>query len=165
MYIDYVVCKFNPEYTANATCKLNFITRLQKSFTINSFVTKEIRNVIGHVQLYYKFRSGYKMFLVDIKTDMCAYVSGKVQSKLMDYIMPVVNKYSFRKLVCPYSGWIRVKDMPVNGSIFDYVFLPVGNYLLNLTLLTTGDEYMWNAKFFFIIPDGKTIEDTRMGRR
>lgn len=105
------------------------------------------------------------MFLVDIKTDMCAYVSGKVQSKLMDYIMPVVNKYSFRKLACPYSGWIRVKDMPINGSIFDYVFLPVGNYLLNLTLLTTGDEYMWNAKFFFIIPDGKTIEDTRMGRR
>lgn len=164
MYIDHVVCQFSPRYTTNGSCKLNFITRLQKSVTINSFVTKVIETVTGHVQLYYKFRNGYKLFLVNVKTDMCDYTSGKAPSKLMDYIMPAVNKYSVRNLTCPYSGWIRIKELPINGAIFDYVFLPVGNYMLNLTLFTAGNHYMWNSKFYFIIPEGKTIEDDRMGR-
>lgn len=162
--MDHVVCRFNPDYVVNGSCKLSFITRLQKKFAIKSFVTKVIDNVVGHVQLYYRFRTGYKFFLVDIKTDMCAYMNGEVQSKLMDFIMPVVNKHTLRNFTCPYSGIISVKDMPLNGAMFDYVFLPVGNYLLNVTLLTTGNVYMWNAKFYFIIPEGKTIEDDRMGR-
>lgn len=96
---------------------------------------------------------------------MCEYVSGKAPSKLMDYIMPVVNKYSVRNMTCPYSGRIHIKELPVNGKIFDYVFLPAGSYMINLTLLTNhGKDYMWNAKFYFIIPEGKTIEDDRMGR-
>lgn len=44
------------------------------------------------------------------------------------------------------------------------MFLPVDNYMLNITVFANENEKIWNGKFYFLIPEGKTIEDDRMGR-
>lgn len=47
-------------------------------------------------------------------------------------------------------------------AIIDYMFLPAGNYMVKFTL-SMNDEFIWNGKFFFILLEGKTAEDDRMG--
>lgn len=158
------MCSYNPEIYSNVSCKLSFINRLQKSYTVKLFIKKRIDSSISNVQLYYKFRNGYQLFLVNVSTDLCAYIKGDAPSKVLDYMVPWVNQYAEPKIHCPCSGWFQIKDMPLNGKIFDYLFLPVGNYMLNSTLRLKNGTFLWNSKFYFIIPEGKTIEDDRMGR-
>ena len=161
-YLDYVICEYNPTYLANGTCKLNFITRMQKSLTAISVAVKTLENVIARFKLYYKFTSGYKPLLIDVTTNACDFTSGKVKSKMMDYVMPALIRYSNTNFKCPFFGPVIVKNMPINMGIFDYVFIPAGNYMLNITL-TVKDELVWRGKFYFILPEGKTADDDRMG--
>lgn len=149
-------------FAVNGTCKLNFITRLQKSLTISAFAIKTINELTGRLQLFYKYRLGYKQFLIDVTSNVCDYIDGKAGSKVMDFIMPVVQKYVGRKFTCPYSGTFNVKNMPLNWEIFDNVFLPTGSFMMNITL-TVGSSFLWNCKIYFNVPEVKTAEDDRMG--
>lgn len=156
------MCKFNSSITINATCKLSFINRLQKSLTVSTFVITPINEMVSRVQLYYKYRLGYKLFLIDVTNSLCDYINGKEESKVLDFIMPQVQIYSTPKVSCPYSGPFNIRNLPLNWSIFDYVFLPTGSFMFNLTI-HANKYFLWNGKFYFTIPEGKTAEDDRMG--
>lgn len=47
-------------------------------------------------------------------------------------------------------------------ALVDYLFLPAGDFVLNLTL-SMKNGVIWNGKLYFILPEGKTAEDDRMG--
>ncbi|KAJ6633327.1 Sphingosine kinase 2 [Pseudolycoriella hygida] len=168
LYMDHVICAFGQKYASeNSTCKLNFISRLKKSLTVSSYVIKPVTDIIGYCQLYYRFRAGYKLFLINLDINLCDYFNKKAPSKILDIVMPVVNKHLRRNrpVTCPESvGRLEFKNIPVNSELFKFVFLPTGHYMLNLTGTTKEGDLLWNGKFYFDVPDGKTIDADRMGR-
>lgn len=161
-YLDYMLCKVNPKFSMNSTCKLSFINRLEKSLTVSNFVIDPIDNVMGRVQLYYKFRSGYKPMLVDVTCNLCDFFKGAEESKVMNLLIPKLQTYAGRNFTCPYQGIFTIKNMPINMGIFDYLFIPAGSYMLNL-ILRLKQEFFWNGKLYFFLPEGKTTDDDRMG--
>lgn len=165
-YLDHVTCAYNLNFTANCSCKLNFITRMQKSFTAPCLITKPLDNIFGHTQLYHRFRSGYQVFLVDRIISVCDYLSNKTKSPIIDIALPSMLPYftSPTNWTCPFQGRLDVAALPLNGALLNNMFLPVGNYMLNITVFANENEKIWNGKFYFLIPEGKTIEDDRMGR-
>lgn len=130
------------------------------------FITKPIDRILGHTQLYHRFRSGYQIFLIDRIINVCEYLRHKTISKIIDLVLPKLKDYitSNVTLSCPYYGRFDLEKLPLVGGTFDNMFLPVGNYFLNLTVFGNEKDFIWNGKFYFIIPEGKTIEDDRMGR-
>lgn len=165
-YLDHVIVKYNPRYIANCTCKLNFITRMEKSMTFHCKAIKLVDNIDLHVQLYYKYRNGFQMFLIDLHVNACDYLSKNTTSKIMETFWPKITKYLItdQEMVCPFIGRFDVVNLPVNGGFLNNMFLPVGDYMLNLTINTNSKEFLSNVKLFINIPAGKSIEDDRMGR-
>lgn len=161
-----MACHYNPKFTKNCSCKLNFINRMQKSYTSKCFFTKPIDRIFAHTQLYHRFRSGYQIFLIDRLINICDYFHNNAGSKIIDIAFPTLTKYITSPLPfkCPYYGHFDVVGLPLTGPLMNNLFLPVGNYMLNLTVFHNETELIWNGKYYFIIPEGKTIEDDRMGR-
>lgn len=140
---------------------------MQKSFSSRCFISKPLESILGHSQLFYKFRSGYQLFLVDRQVNACDYLLKKASSPIIDILLPTFKKYltSNVSLACPYQGRFDITGLPLSGGLFNNMFIPVGEYYLNLTVYANKNkDFIWNGKFFFVVPDGKTIEDTRMGR-
>lgn len=129
-------------------------------------ITKPLDRIFGRTQLFHRFRSGYQIFLVDRQINACDYLKNKAVSKIIDIVLPKFQDYlvSNETLGCPYQGRFDIDMLPLNGALMNNMFLPVGNYYVNLTVYTNETEFVWNGKFYFIIPEGKTIEDDRMGR-
>lgn len=123
-------------------------------------------NVRTHTQLFYKFRNGFQSFLVDIHLNACDYLRNKATSKLFDIVLPTIKEYLFtdQNFTCPFGGRFDIVNMPVTGDFLNNMFVPVGDYMANVTVNTNENELIWNGKFYFTIPAGKTIEDDRMGR-
>lgn len=55
-----------------------------------------------------------------------------------------------------------IENMPIDMSIVDNLYIPIGNYMLNITL-SMQNELIVSGEFYFTLPDGKTIDDDRMG--
>lgn len=98
--------------------------------------------------------------------NLCDYINSKAGSIFLDIVLPKVRNYitTTNGLRCPFTGRFDIKKLPLTGNLFDNRFLPVGDYMANLTLTTSAKELLWNGKIYFNIPAGKTIEDDRMGR-
>lgn len=141
---------------------------MEKSFTSSCNITQKLDNILGYTQLYHKFRSGYKIFLIDVNINLCDYMKKKTESKIIDLVLPTLRKYlkfsPGQVLGCPFIGRFDINRLPINGALFNNMFIPVGDYMVNLTASTSSHEVIWNGKFFFNIPEGKTVEDDRMGR-
>lgn len=139
---------------------------MKKSFTAKCNLTQPLDDVTSHTQLYYKYRNGYQLFLVDIYLKACDYLRNKAGSKLMDIVWPTISQYlkTDQNFTCPFVGRFDIVNMPVTGSFLNNMFVPVGDYMGNVTMTTSTNELIWNGKFYFNIPAGKTIEDDRMGR-
>lgn len=97
---------------------------------------------------------------------MCDYLKNTTGSKIFDIVLPTMRKYLTidpdKDLSCPFVGRFDIRNFPINGALLLNMFVPVGDYMVNLTSFT-NNEYIWNGRFFFNIPEGKTIEDDRMG--
>lgn len=121
-----------------------------------------------HVQLFYKYRTGYKLFLINVDIDACDYVRNKFVSKAMDLVWPTVKKHITtdpgQDFTCPFIGRVDFTNVPLNGALVNNTFVPVGDYMLNITSVTRSNEYIWNGRFYVNIPEGKTIKDDQMGR-
>lgn len=50
-------------------------------------------DILGYTQLYHKFRTGYKIFLVDLRINICDNFRRKVGSKIIDMVLPTLRKY------------------------------------------------------------------------
>lgn len=140
---------------------------MEKSYSSRCNITQQLDDLFFDIQLYYKYTAGYKLFLVDLKFSICDHLRNKVESKVMELVWPTLNKYltvAGRQMRCPVMGEFLIKKLPFNGDFVQNIFLPVGDYMLNVTFLTSSMEFIWNGKFFVNIPAGKTIEDDRMGR-
>lgn len=117
-----------------------------------------------HFQLYYRYRTGYRIFLINVSEDFCDYVNARsFKSKIISFLVPVISTYSNQVLACPFSTPYVIDKMPIDASAFENPFLPVGKYYFNLTE-TTHDVWIWSGQFHFTIPEGKTIEYDGMGR-
>lgn len=97
---------------------------------------------------------------------ICDFLTNKTQSKIIDIVLPTMKHYftSPSNWTCPYQGRFDIAKLPLNGALLNNMFLPVGNYMVNLTVFAYENELVWSGKFYFIIPEGKTIEVDRMGR-
>lgn len=164
--MDYLQCQFSEKFLAkNASCKLTFINRTHKAFTLKIVsIATVIKEETIQFQLFYRYRTGWRIFLINFKDNFCDYVTkGNVKAVAMNLLIPVVNKYSNVKLTCPYVGPFSIDKMPANGELFHYPFVPVGKYYLNVTFAFM-DELILSMQFYFTIPEGRTIENDALGR-
>lgn len=85
----------------------------------------------------------------------------------MDIVLPTFQNYVADNVTfnCPYHGRFDIDGLPLNGgALLNNMFVPVGNYYVNLTVFANERDFVWKGQFYFIIPEGKTIEDDHMGR-
>lgn len=142
------------------------MTRLTKSLSVKCFFTPTIKDAIGAIQLYYKYRNGYQLFLIDRQINLCDYFNKKIKSLIIDMVWPHFQQYFLtdQNFTCPFYGRLDINNMPLTPQLFNNMFVPAGSYMANTSALTANNEIIWNGKFYFNIPEGKTIEDDRMGR-
>lgn len=159
-------CQFSTKFLAkNASCKLTFINRTQKAFTLKMFsLTMADTEETIHFQLFYRYRTGWRIFLVNFKDNFCDYVTkGNAKATALNLLIPVIRKYSNVNLTCPYVGQFTIDKMPANAEMFNYPFVPVGKYYLNVTL-AYFDELILSTQFYFTVPEGRSIENDGLGR-
>lgn len=165
--MDYVQCQFSKTFLAkNASCKLTFLNRTQKAFTLKiiSLLKTTTSEQVIHYQLFYRYRTGWRIFLVNFKDNYCDYVKNEnVKSKVLNLIIPIMKTYSNVNLTCPYIGPFIIDKMPLNAAIFENPFVPVGKYYLNITLSYEGDLIL-SMQFYFTVPEGRSIENDGLGR-
>lgn len=162
--MDYVECQFNKTMVTNSSCKLSFITRLTKALTLKMTPIKPIDNLRMHFKLFYRFRTGWRIFLVNISENYCDYVTEKnLKSKALEFLLPSVKNHSNQMLQCPWVTPYIMEKMPIDGRVFQYPFVPVGQYYLNVTE-TCHDVWIWSGQFHFTIPEGRSIENDNLGR-
>lgn len=81
--------------------------------------------------LYYRFRNGYQKFLIDLNVDVCSYYKHTLGSAVMDLVRKEIESYSTNFIgPCPYTGNMTVVNLPLTGALFNYIFLPSGEYKL-----------------------------------
>lgn len=159
-------CQFSDKFLAkNASCKLTFINRTHKAFTLKMFsLTSATADETIHFQMYYRYRTGWRIFLINFKGNFCDYVTkGNPKATALNLLIPVVRKYSNVNLTCPYVGQFSINKMPANAEVFNYPFVPVGKYYLNTTL-AFADELILSVQFYFTVPEGRSIENDGLGR-
>lgn len=80
--------------------------------------------------------------------------------------MPAIRPYLMigQEFLCPFIGQFDIVEMPITGEFVNNMFVPTGDYMINVTFNTNTTDLIWNGRFYFTIPEGKTIEDDRMGR-
>lgn len=116
-----------------------------------------------HVTLYYRYRAGYKKFLIDVNADFCAYHDNKMGSGVLDLIREQFKEYSTDLWhPCPYvPGNLSISDLPLTASLVNNLFVPAGDYKL-IVDTRIGEERIM-IMIFFVVPAGRTLEDDKMG--
>lgn len=129
-------------------------------------MTKQIDIVNQQVTLYYRYRAGYKVFLIDINIDLCSYYTKQLDSALMNLIREEVKKYSTNMIrPCPFTvGNLSVTNLPLTSSLLNNMFVPAGDYKLVITTKLNKEQVLAASITFYVnVPAGRTIEDDRMG--
>lgn len=160
-------CKVNKEYCSNSTCKLSFKSRRVKQLTwiCNLIKTDDVVKVL--VKLYYRYRAGYKQFLINVISDYCAYHDNQMGSAILDLVKETVKNNSKNLWQpCPFRVGTDVAliNLPLTSSLVQNLFVPAGDYKL-IVEIRVGDEQTSLSKMtlFITVPAGRTIEDDRMG--
>lgn len=160
-----MLCKTNMDLCSHSLCKLTFKTRLIKQLTWTCNLIKQVDVLNIRVTLYYRYRSGYKQFLIDVNVDHCAYHGSHIGSAVLELIHENFKNYTTNVWhPCPFlPGNLSVNNLPLTPSLVKNLFLPAGDY--KLVLNASGVEELplvWLA-LFINIPAGRTLEDDRMG--
>lgn len=110
---------------------MSFLTRKIKTFTWICDLIKPVDLVNLQVTLYYRYRNGFQKFLIDLNVDVCAYYDNVLGSAVVDLVRKESEKYTTNFFHgCPYTGNMTVVNLPLTGALFDYIFLPSGDYKL-----------------------------------
>lgn len=115
--------------------------------------------------MYYRYRAGYKKFLIDLNIDVCAYHKNETDSAVMNLIRDTFVKFSTNVLQpCPIKGNLSIKALPLTAALVNNLFVPAGEYKLVIdTKVNKNKEFGINLAFYVKVPAGRTIEDDRMG--
>lgn len=165
--MDHMECTINKEYCSDSFCKLSFISRRVKqlNWKCNLIQSGDMIKVL--VKLYYRFRTGYKQFLIDVSTDYCAYHYDLMGSAVLDLVAGVLKNYSTNLCQpCPVivGTNMSVTNLPLTSSLVQKIFVPAGEYKLVIEI-RAGDKQtsMSRISLFITVPAGRTLEDDRMG--
>lgn len=119
-----------------------------------------------YTTLFYRYRAGYKKFLIDVQTDYCAYLNNTVGSALIDLIIDGYKKHATNLWhPCPFlPGNVSVTDLPLTASLVNNLFVPAGDYKLVIDI-RFGEERSVGTllTIFVVVPAGLTLEDDKMG--
>lgn len=94
--------------------------------------------------------------LADIEEDFCGFMSGKVEAKVLAVLMPFIKQYSNINHLCPYSGPVEVKEMPLGSHLLASHDIPSGDYVLYTQVISAG-KYVYNTTSLLHVPEGKAI--------
>lgn len=144
---------------------MSFLSRDVKAVTWVCNLIKPVDLIIVHVTLYYRYRNGFQKFLIDLDIDVCSYYDNILGSAVVDLVRKEVEKYSTNFIRgCPYTGNMTIINMPLTGALFDYIFLPAGDYKLVIDgIFDKKKLFGVLVTMFFTVLAGKTLEDDNMG--
>lgn len=143
---------------------------MTKSLTVDYVNKVKVEKILGYLQVYHRYRLGYNLFLLDMHVNLCDWLNGTVNSKLLDIAMPILKNYLYTpqsNISCPYGGRFAILSLPLTSDLFANNFLPTGQYIVNFTMTTKMfkiEKLLWYVKVYFEVPQGKTIEDEGLGR-
>ncbi|KAJ6644474.1 hypothetical protein Bhyg_09443 [Pseudolycoriella hygida] len=90
--------------------------------------------------------------------------SNTLGSALADLVRKYAEQYSNMIHGCPYEGDLSVNKMPLTGALFQYIFVPAGDYKLVLnTTLNERKTAGLLTTVYISVAAGRTLEDDRMG--
>ncbi len=133
-------------------------------------LVKRIDIVSVKIVLYYRYRAGYKKFLIDLTTDFCAYHDNQAGSAILDLVGGMFKNYTTNLWhPCPYHpNYYSLTNLPLTSPLVKHIFLPAGEYKLVINTLV-GDKNMTSLSslttvvIFFHVPAGRTLENDNMG--
>lgn len=164
--MDHMTCYINKDYCSNTTCKLSFISRRVKKLNWACNLTTKLDTIYSHVKLYYRYRAGYKPFLIDVTADYCTYQNNQLGNAIFDLIAEVFKNYTkniWRP--CPFlPAYLSINDLPLTSRLVKNIFVPAGDYRLTIdTLIGIEKTNVATLSLFISIPGGRTLEDDKMG--
>lgn len=145
-----IICTNGTKYCSSINCGVTKTVRHSSSMYMSCVLKKPVHTLDIRLVLFYKFRV-YQQFLVDILVDFCGYMSGKVQSHILDLVMPVIIPISNLNHTCPYDGNVTVNNLEIDDRILDNTVLPPGQYRIDLAFLT-GKRLISSAQIYVLVP-------------
>lgn len=116
--------------------------------------------------MYYRYRAGYKKFLIDVNTDYCAYQKNQIGSAVLDLIHEQFKEYTTNLWQpCPFHpSNVSIDNLPLTASLVKNLFVPAGDYKLVVNT-TFGEEHNAGSlmMMYVTVPAGRTLEDDNMG--
>lgn len=107
-------------------------------------------------------RVRWQKFLIDVNTDLCAYMAGKVKSVLMDQIVPLTNLFSNLNHTCPYTGQIIAKDVELGFKYLRFAIIPAGEYRVDLHFVSQK-QLVADVKMQFTVDESVSRTDPSVG--
>lgn len=151
---------------SHSVCKLSFKTRLVKQLTWTCNLIKRADDLNTRVTLYYRYRSGYKQFLVDVNIDHCEYHRNHIGSAVLELVHENFKNYTTNIWrPCPFlPGNLSVINLPLTSSLVNNLFVPAGDYKLVIDARVDDAKLSFLLiTLFFNVPAGRTLEDDKMG--
>lgn len=164
--MDHMDCKTSKLYCPNSFCKLSFKSRSIKQLTWTCDLAKKVDVLMAQITLYYRYRSGYKQFLIDVNIDHCAYHRNVLGSATLDLVQDIFKNYTTNIWQsCPLlPGNVSVNNLPLIASLVQNIFVPAGDYKLTVNSRVNKEKTsILLLSIFLNIPAGRTLEDDKMG--
>lgn len=161
-------CNTNKDFCRHSICKLSFKSRRIKQLTWTCDLTKKVDMVNVQVTLFYRYRAGYKQFLIDVNVDHCAYHRNQIGSALIELVHEVLKNHTSNIWhPCPFlPGNVSITNLPLTPSLVKNLFVPAGDYKLTLNTKVNSENGFVSLllmKIFINVPAGRTLEDDNMG--
>lgn len=120
-------------------------------------LTAPVDNVTVRVRVFYKFTT-YQPFTGVFVEDICAWLDGSKRSFALNWIMPLVVKYSNLNHPCPYSGYgyFKVDNLSINAFSFPQL-VPAGRYRIDVSAWENDKYNIGNVSVFGAISDYRVV--------
>lgn len=99
-----VKCEFDNEYFINGACVVRAVRGKLGFLNLNYTTVKDIHELFFTAQLYHKYGTKYRQFLIDFKLDICEMFSKNTQKNtLQKFISLAISKFNPALLhPCPF---------------------------------------------------------------
>lgn len=138
-------CSQYNEFCSIMECNTKPVSRHSVVLNLRCDLKKTIEQAKIRITLHVKLLNSYKQFLIDKLDDVCEFMSGKSSSKILNFFLPPVQKYSNLNHTCPYDGSLNVVDFPTEHLVKLQAFIPHGKYRIDLHVI----EPKRNSTIFF----------------
>lgn len=131
-------CHVSSKKIGQYYCKVKYIDRENIKVLVWANLTEPLTAAHVHILAYYRYNTWFK--IADFWIDLCGWISGKEKAYVLDYLKPLIFKYTNLNHSCPYSGYLFGKVDNISLQLFTFPqIVPSGRYRIEVNV-TEGDR-------------------------